>query len=305
MKYNTTPALNYVAPLILTFSLCLMDAASAEINRKPNVVFFLVDDFSAGALSSFGSDLHETPNIDKLAASGAVFTQGYAASTVCSPSRAAILTGKNPARLHLTDWIPGNVRKAKGKKLLPPKWKMHIEHAETTLAEALKEQGYATGFFGKWHLIPYLNPQIKDQHFPENHGFDLNIGGREWGHPKGEGKYFHPFNMTNMTSVPGDFLTDRLTDYALDFIDKKKDEPFLLYFSYYTVHGPIMGKLELVAKYTRKLASGEYKQRNPEYAAMVESLDESVGRVLAKLEAEGLADRTLIIFYRRQRGESS
>lgn len=280
----------FVLSLLLALPLMLSAAG------KPNVVFFLVDDFSAGALSAFGSDLHETPNIDQLAARGAVFTQGYAACTVCSPSRAAILTGKSPARLHLTDWIAGHVGKARGKKLLLPDWKMFMEHSELTLAEALKEQGYATGFFGKWHLIPHKNPEIKDRHFPEDHGFDINIGGCEWGQPKGKGKYFHPFNMPNMTSEPGDFLTDRLTDYAVDFIEEKKDEPFLLYFSCYTVHGPIMGKPELVEKYKAKLASGKYAQRNPSYAAMVESLDDSVGRVLATLDAAGLRDNTLIIF---------
>jgi arylsulfatase A-like enzyme len=268
----------FVLSLLLALPLMLSAAG------KPNVVFFLVDDFSAGALSAFGSDLHETPNIDQLAARGAVFTQGYAACTVCSPSRAAI------------DWIAGHVGKARGKKLLLPDWKMFMEHSELTLAEALKEQGYATGFFGKWHLIPHKNPEIKDRHFPEDHGFDINIGGCEWGQPKGKGKYFHPFNMPNMNSEPGDFLTDRLTDYAVDFIEEKKDEPFLLYFSYYTVHGPVMGKPELVEKYKAKLASGKYAQRNPAYAAMVESLDESVGRVLATLDAEGLRDNTLIIF---------
>ncbi|MBC8434712.1 MAG: sulfatase [Verrucomicrobia bacterium] len=272
----------------LTGTLCAMN--------KPNVVVFLVDDFSAGALSAYGSDLHETPNIDRLAASGASFTQGYAACTVCSPSRAAILTGKAPARIRLTDWIVGHLSKAKGRKLLLPDWTKFVNHSEETLAEALKSEGYKTGFFGKWHLMPYTNPAIVDQHYPENHGFDLNIGGREWGQPKGEGKYFHPFAMPNMDSQPGDFLTDRLTDYAVGFIEENKEKPFLLYFSYYTVHSPFMGKPDLVKKYREKAAKGDYRQTDPDYAAMVESLDDSVGRVISKLKEEGLADNTLIIF---------
>ena len=271
-------------------------AGTLGATNKPNVVVFLVDDFSAGALSAYGSDFHETPNIDRLAASGASFTQGYAACTVCSPSRAAILTGKAPARIHLTDWIVGHLSKAKGRKLRLPDWTKFVNHSEETLAEALKSEGYKTGFFGKWHLMPYTNPAIVHQHQPEAHGFDLNVGGREWGQPKGEGKYFHPFDMPNLDSQPDDFLTDRLTDYALGFIEENKEDPFLLYFSYYTVHSPFMGKPDLVRKYREKAASGNYRQTDANYAAMVESLDDSVGRVISKLDDEGLTDNTLIIF---------
>ncbi|MEO0509913.1 MAG: sulfatase [Verrucomicrobiota bacterium] len=291
-----------LALLVLAPSSNGLHAASAS---QPNVVVFLVDDFSAGALSAYGSDLHETPNIDQLAASGAVFSQGYAACTVCSPSRAALLTGKAPARTNLTDWIPGHSKRANGKKLIIPEWTKYMKHSEVTLPEALKEQGYATAFVGKWHLMPFdsdvrriapENLEVFEQHYPENHGFDVNIGGREWGQPKGKGKYFHPLNMLNMESKPGDFLTDRLTDYAVEFIESHNEEPFLLYFSYYTVHGPFMGKPELVQKYKAKLATGKFKHTDAVYAAMVESLDESVGRVMAKLKETGVADNTLVIF---------
>lgn len=261
---------------------------------KPNFVFFLVDDFSEGALSGGGSDLIETPNIDRLMKQSMRFTNGYAACTVCSPSRAAILTGAYPGRTNCTDWIVGH--KNPKAKLKVPDWNMKMHHERIVLPEALKEAGYKTQFVGKWHLLPINDPAAMDKHFPEAHGFDVNIGGREWGQPKGPGKYFHPFGMPGVTSKPGDFLTDRLTDYAVDFIADNKENPFLVYFSYYTVHGPIMCKPELQKKYEEKIKSGKYRHKNAKYAGMVESLDDSVGRVLAELEKQGIADNTIIIF---------
>jgi arylsulfatase A-like enzyme len=261
---------------------------------KPNFVFFLVDDFSEGALSSAGSKLHETPHLDKLASQSMRFTHGSSACTVCSPSRAAILNGRYPGRTNCTDWIAGHGRK--NPKLLVPKWNMKMDHDQVTLPEALKEAGYATSFIGKWHLMPLREPAIKDKHFPTDHGFDENIGGREWGQPKGKGKFFHPFDMPNVTSEEGDFLTDRLTDYAVDFIDRSKDKPFLLYFSYYTVHGPIMCPPKLKKKYEDKLKTGEFRHTNAAYAGMIESLDDSVGRVLAQLDKHGIANNTVVVF---------
>jgi arylsulfatase A-like enzyme len=264
--------------------------------KQPNIVFFLVDDFGKGGLSSMGSDLHETPNIDALAQSGMCFSDGYAACTVCSPSRAAILTGRYPGRMHITDWIAGhNHPKA---KLKVPDWKMQLDHDWVLLPDALREAGYATGFFGKWHLMPHLDKEAMQHHYPTDHGFDINIGGCEWGQPKGRGKYFHPFDMPNVTSQEGDYLTDRLTDYAVEFVNEKKDQPFLLYMSYYTVHGPIMGRPDLVKKYEDKIAAGngKYKQTNADYAAMCESLDMSVGRVMQALREAGLEDDTIVVF---------
>jgi arylsulfatase A-like enzyme len=242
-----------------------------------------------------GSPFHETPNIDKLYAAGMTFPNGYSACTVCSPSRAAILTGCYPGRTHVTDWIAGHNKPFA--KLAIPDWNMKMEHERITLAEALKEQGYATQFVGKWHLMPLNQPELMDQHYPESHGFDINIAGREWGQPKGPGKYFYPWDMPNLEGgKEGDFLTDRLTDYAVDFIGRHKSDPFLVYFSYYTVHGPIMGKPELVKKYEDKQQTGDFNAYNPKYAAMVQSLDESVGRVMDKLKETGQLDNTVIIF---------
>ncbi|MGC6467777.1 MAG: sulfatase [Akkermansiaceae bacterium] len=281
---------------LLCFILLLALHPSLFAKDKPNFVFLLVDDLGWGDFGCYGATFYETPHIDKLAKDGMLFTNGYAACTVCSPSRAAILTGRYPARLHLTDWITGHKRK--NPKLLIPQWKTRIDHERVLLPEALKSAGYATGFFGKWHLMPIGQPDF-DQHFPTSHGFDLNVGGREWGQPKGKGKYFSPFGMPGLDDgEKGDFLTDRLTDAAVRFLDDKKNDHFLLYFSYYTLHGPIMAPQNLVDKYKEKAKAFDNKRDenlNPARAGMVEALDNSVGRIVAKLEELGLADNTVII----------
>ncbi len=281
--------------LLLPFLLTASFLTAAP--KHPNVVFLLVDDLGWGDFGCYGAEFNETPNIDKLAKNGMLFTNAYAACTVCSPSRAAILSGCYPARLHLTDWIAGhNQPKA---KLKIPDWKMKIDHERILLPEALKEAGYSTAFFGKWHLMPDGQPDMKE-HFPTDHGFDSNVGGREWGQPKGPGKYFSPFGMPGLDDgKPGDFLTDKLTDAAVDFLDKtKRDTPFLLYFAYYTVHAPLMAPPELVAKYKKKAETFKNTKNeflDPRRAGMVEKLDDSVGRVVAKLEELGIADDTIII----------
>ena len=265
--------------------------------KLPNFVFFLVDDLGWGDLGCYGSRFHETPNLDTLAGEGMKFTNAYSACTVCSPSRAAIITGRYPGRLHLTDWIAGHGRK--NSKLLIPKWKMKIDHELTTLPEALKDAGYKTQFTGKWHLMPIGQPDFKE-HYPQSHGFDINVAGREWGQPKGRGKYFSPFDMPNLDDgQQGDFLTDKLTDSAVKFIKDSRDKPFLLYLSYYTVHGPIMTKPALMEKYKKKAAGFDNhlnENLNPAYAGMIESLDDSVGRVMAMLKETGVADHTVVIF---------
>ncbi|MBK1830802.1 sulfatase [Verrucomicrobiaceae bacterium R5-34] len=274
-------------------SLSFLPATAEE--RPPNVVVFLVDDIGWGDVGCYGSQLHETPAIDTLAKEGMKFTHGYSACTVCSPSRAAIITGQYPARLHLTDWIAGHVH-AKA-KLQVPDWKMYIDHSLTTIPEALKSKGYATGFFGKWHLMPHKQPELMPEHTPVKHGFDINVGGREWGQPKGKGKYFYPWDMPGLEGgAKGDFLTDRLTTESIKWIDGVKEKPFLLYLSYYAVHGPIMTKPELKKKYQAKLKAGDFKQKNAAYAGMIQSVDESVGRVMDYLKKNGLADNTLVIF---------
>ncbi|SDW35464.1 Arylsulfatase A [Lutibacter oricola] len=266
-------------------------------NSKPNIVFLLVDDVGWGDFGCYGAEFNETPNIDKLASQGMLFTNGYAACTVCSPSRAAILTGKYPARLKLTDWIVGHNRPHA--KLAVPDWNMRMEHKEVLLPEALKEVGYSTAFLGKWHLMP-IGQDDFEEHYPTSHGFDINIGGREWGAPRGKGRYFSPFDMPNLDDgKPGDFLTDKLTDAAIDILDDfDKNKPFLMYFSYYTIHGPVMSPPELVKKYKEKAKTFKNTKNqylDPARAGMVEKLDNSVGRILDKLDELGIADNTIVV----------
>jgi len=267
-------------------------SSAATPERPLNVVFFLVDDLGWTDLGCFGSDFHQTPNIDKLAAEGTKFTQNYSACNACSPTRAALMTGMYPARTHLTDWIPGWSKQYGGFQLLPPKWTRHLEQHDTTLAEALHDVGYTTVHLGKWHLGGKEN-------LPEDHGFDVNIGGSIRGLPR---SYHFPYGGEAMewrSHVPasqreGRYLTDRLADEAVAAIDRTKDKPFFLYFSFYAVHAPVQGRPDLVEQYKQR-PTGE-RHRNPEYAAMVEAVDEAVGRVRTQLEVSGVADRTLIVF---------
>ncbi|MEK6235089.1 MAG: sulfatase [Planctomycetales bacterium] len=252
--------------------------------EKLNVVFLMADDLGWNGPRFQGSDLHETPSLDRLAAEGMKFTDAYAACTVCSPTRAAVLTGQYPARLHLTDWIAGQRRPFA--KLKIPDWTKQLEHSRVTLAEALQAKGYSTAHVGKWHLgaQPF---------YPEHQGFDVNVAGNSSGSPPGG--YFLPNKLNLPGAKQGDYLTDRLTDEALEIIERWKDRPFFLYFPYYTVHTPIQGKKELVKRYASKVKP-DSKHRNPTYAAMVHSLDESVGRITAKLKELGIARRTVIFF---------
>jgi arylsulfatase A-like enzyme len=270
----------------------------AAETQTPNIVFFLVDDLGKGDISAFGSTFHETPHIDQLCGQGMKFTQAYSACTVCSPSRAAILTGCYPARLHLTDWIPG--KKVTNPKLSMPDWQMYIDHERVTLPEALGAGGYDSLFVGKWHLMPNNQPKLFAEYTPEKHGFGGNVGGREWGQPRGPGKYFFPWGLPNLDGgEKGDFLTDALTDKAVDYVDRMEGKPFLLYLSYYAVHEPVMCKPEDEEYFRKKLEAapeGTYTQTNPKYAGLVKAVDDSVGRIVDALRAKGQLDNTVFIF---------
>ena len=262
------------------FSACLAGAQTLPLN----VVFILVDDLGWTDLGCQGSKFYETPNIDYLAREGMRFTQAYAACTVCSPTRAALMTGKYPARLHLTDWIAGHIRPKA--KLKVPDWQMHLPLEERTIAEAFQAAGYATASIGKWHLG---GPEF----YPEHQGFDVNLGGCERGQPP---SYFSPYGIPTLTDGPkGEFLSDRLTDETLKFIERNQARPFFIYLPHYAVHTPLMGKPEVIAKYRRK-ADPRNPQHNPTYAALVESVDDSIGRLLKKLADLKLSGRTVIIF---------
>ncbi|MFK8114246.1 MAG: sulfatase-like hydrolase/transferase [Rubripirellula sp.] len=281
-------------------------------DRQPNVVFFLVDDLGPDEIVCYASRFHETPNIDALAARGMRFTHAYSGSTLCSPSRAALLTGRSPARLHLTDWIPGQAQI--NRKTLTPDWQTWIDRERVLLPEAMKENDYATCFLGKWHLVPRAKPTERNNpqrlaalkamyqdHMPENNGFDENFGGDH--SPNQGNRFLYPaYRKLPRLSDQGredDCLTDVLTDCAVDFLERKKNNPFFLYLSYYTVHTPITGKPGYVKKYEQKLADNpdaDYYMNNPGKAAMIQSLDESVGRVVAKLKEINQLDNTLIVF---------
>ena len=260
---------------------------------RPNIVFILIDDMGWKDGGCFGSKFYQTPEIDSLAAKSVCFTQAYAACAVCSPSRAALMTGKYPARLHLTDWIPGE-RPPENSRFKIPDWQQHLPLEETTLAEALKKLGYTTAHIGKWHLGG-------GDFLPQHQGFDTNIAGGETGHPA---SYFWPYGTPNDPHrVPGlsargggkdEYLTDQLTDEALQFIEANRNKPFYLNFCHYAVHAPLQGKQELIdAAADRPGADG---QGNTVYAAMLKSVDESVGRIVKKLDELHLADRTVIVF---------
>lgn len=253
---------------------------------KPNFVFFLIDDLGQTDLSCYGSKLYETPNIDRLARRGMRFTDAYAACCVCSPTRAAVLTGKYPARLHITDWIAGHARPFA--KLQVPDWTKYLPHDEVTLAEALQPAGYVSGIFGKWHLG-------SEAYKPKTQGFAVNFGGDHRGQPP---SYFSPYNIPSIADGPkGEYLTDRLTDAAETFLAEQRDKPFFLYFAHYAVHTPIQAKPEMTAKYKAKIDGGATgEQKNAAYAAMVESVDQSVGRLLTKLDELKLTERTYIVF---------
>lgn len=261
--------------------------AQAPAGKKPlNFVLFLIDDLGWTDVGCYGSKYYETPSVDRLAGMGMRFTDGYAACTVCSPTRASMMTGKYPARLHLTDWISGHVRP--WAKLKVPDWHMKLDHEEVTLAEALKAKGYTTGFIGKWHLGP-------EGHWPDSQGFDTNVGGYSRGSPP---SYFAPYKIPTMDEGPeGEYLTDRHAADAEGFLDKNRNTPFFLYISMYAVHTPLQAKKELIDHYRAKAeADPDSAQGNPIYGGMVHSMDDCVGRVLTKLEQLGLLKNTAVFF---------
>jgi arylsulfatase A len=250
----------------------------------PNVILILADDLGWTDLSCYGSDFYETPNIDRLARDGMKFTQAYSACTVCSPTRSAILTGKYPARLHVTDWIPG--LPPENPKLLVPDWTKYLPLEEITIARALKSVGYVTASIGKWHLGG-------EEYFPEKHGFDINIAGSSAPAPP---SYFAPYKIATLPEGPnGEYLTGRMAAEATRFIEQQKDKPFFLYMPLFAVHTPIQGKTNLIQKYRAKRRPGQ-KQTNAVYAAMIESMDDAVGQIRRKLDDLKLADRTVVVF---------
>ncbi len=278
--------------------------------KKPNIIFILIDDMGWRDLGCYGSLFYETPNIDHLAKTGMRFTDAYAASPVCSPTRASIMSGKYSASVGLTDFIGGNSRG----RLISAPYIRYLPSNEKSIAKALKEGGYTTWHIGKWHLgdRPY---------YPENHGFDVNVGGCHWGHPlKG---YFSPYHIETMEDGPeGEYLTDRLTDEAIGLIQNHPGGSFFMNFWHYAVHTPIQSKQVDIDKYEIKkdiLRLGsvqefedgdnfpcEHKkdirikrrlvQSDTHYAAMIDNLDYNIGRLINAVREAGQEDNTIIIF---------
>ncbi len=278
-------------------ALTLLFLAAAASAAPPNIVLFLVDDLGWKDLGCQGSAVFETPHADSLAADGVRLTNAYAACPVCSPTRAALMTGRTPARVGLTGHITAILRHRYPEhgRIVPPDDRMFLALEEKTVAEALGEAGYVSASMGKWHLG-------SEAYWPTRQGFDLNVAGHTHGSPT---TYWFPYlapakewnpRIHNLEGGrPGEYLTDRLTDEALAFIEENQKKPFFLYLTHYAVHTPLEAPAALTAKYRRKpavAASGV----DPVYAAMVEKTDDSLGRVLAKLEELGIADNTLVIF---------
>jgi arylsulfatase A-like enzyme len=305
--------------LVLACSIIASLAGPAPA-APPSFVFFLVDDLGVMDVGMSNPDtFYDTPNIDRLAATGLRFTSAYAACSVCSPTRASIMTGRAPPRTGITDYInpargnqPENWRRRTA--LLPAPFATELAHAEVTTAEVLGAAGYATFFAGKWHLG---GPGF----FPDDQGFDANRGGLARGGPYGGGKYFSPYgNATLEDGPPGEHLPDRLARETVDFITAHREEPFFAFLSFYSVHTPLMGRPDLVAKYEARRATlppteprwrPERKRRtrlvqdHAVYAAMVEAMDQAVGKVLAALEELGLADRTVVVLFSDNGGLST
>ena len=279
-----------------------------ESAEKPNFLFILVDDLGWKDLGCYGSTFYETPHIDSLAATGTRFTNAYAACPVCSPTRASIMTGKYPTRLATTDWFgapqPDNVQNhwTKDKPLLPASYVEYLPLEEQTIAEALKENGYATFFAGKWHLGP-------EGYWPKDQGFDINKGGHDRGSPPGN-HYFPPYNNPTLQDGPaGEHLPDRLARETLSFIRHHQHQPFLAYLSFYSVHTPLQARPDLEAKYEQKKArlgltdqwdslrnnNVRQVQCHPVYAGMVEAMDLAVGKVLTYLRESELDQNTVVI----------
>ncbi|HEV3344709.1 MAG TPA: sulfatase [Pirellulales bacterium] len=275
-------------------TLCAIAApacAQPTKEERPNIVLIVVDDLGWADLHCYGSRFHRTPHLDRLAQGGRRFTQAYAACPVCSPTRAALMTGKHPARLHLTDWLPGRPDMP-SQRLLRAELRQQLPLEEVTIAEALHEAGYATAHVGKWHLGG-------EGFEPTRQGFDLNVAGDERGSPA---SYFAPFVkggrvMPGLAEAPaGEYLSDRLTDEALKFIDSRHSGPFFLYLPHYAVHIPLAAKADLQAGYPAWDGTPHGRQENPTYAAMLESVDQGVGRILDKLREHEIEDRTIVMF---------
>ncbi|HID21752.1 MAG TPA: sulfatase, partial [Planctomycetaceae bacterium] len=295
--------------VLVTAMALVLGAVAVAGAEKPNFVFFLVDDLGYMDIGANNPNtFYETPNVDRIAREGMRFTNGYAACPVCSPTRYSIMTGRHPSRIDVTNWFSGR----RAERFLPAPFHDAMPLSEVTIAEAPKEAGYRTAFLGKWHLGP------TPEYWPEAQGFDINVGGHNRGSPPGG--YFAPYKNPRLSDgPPGEHLPMRLASEACRILEQFQGAPFFVYFSFYSVHTPLQAPKQLVAKYREKAVrlglEGQPEfaeeeqcwprnqprrvrilQKHPTYAAMVESMDRAVGRVLEKLRQLGLEEKTIIFF---------
>ncbi len=308
---SATRIMKYLLPFLLAFLFmpCVSSLAAdaSSTLAKPNIVFILADDLGQRDLGCYGSTFYETPNLDRMAKEGALFTNAYAACPVCSPTRASLMTGQWPQRLGITDYIGAPAKPEawnRNTKMLPAPYTELLSLEKPTLAKAMKDAGYATFFAGKWHLGP-------EGYWPENQGFDINMGGHDRGGPYGGKKYFSPYGNPRLIDGPdGEHLPDRLATETNKFIEANQARPFFAYFALYSVHTPLMAREDLQKKYEDKRKRLGLKaqwgkedtrdvrlnQDHAVYAGMVEAMDLAVGKVLNKLGELGLRDNTLVFF---------
>lgn len=308
MFSNLNNFLKSIIIVFLAFQTINAQHKTAQIPKKPNILFILVDDLGLKDLSCTGSKFYETPNVDRIANEGTVFTQGYACSAVCSPSRASIMTGQFTARHGITDWIGAKSgtdwrTEKRSDKILPADYKHDLSKEDMVLPEVMKANGYKTFFAGKWHLGDKGS-------YPEDHGIEINKGGWEVGSPKGG--YFSPWENPSLPNIKnGENLSMRLAKETSTFIEQEKDKPFFAFLSFYAVHGPIQTSEEKWKKYRDKaekngLAKSGYVmekdlpirqvQDNPVYGGLVEDMDDAVGEVLNTLKRLNLDKNTIVIF---------
>jgi len=296
----------FIICIQIFFLFSCKQSETLEENDTPNVVFIVVDDLGHKDLGIYGSTFYDTPSLDSLAQVSTRFTNAYAASPVCSPTRAALITGKDPVRVNITDWIPGfKMEYVENPELIPPEDIHNLPLSEETMAEAFKSYGYKTFYAGKWHL-----GETSD-YWPGQQGFDINKGGHHKGSPPGG--YYSPYENPRLENGPdGEYLTDRLVDESIQFIENNQDSAFFLYLAFYTVHTPIQGceKYDSYYQQKKQLLPDQGKvetvqdgrlttrinQSDAKYAAMVRSMDENVGRILRKLNQLDMADNTIIVF---------
>ncbi|NNE33791.1 MAG: sulfatase [Rhodothermales bacterium] len=275
---------------VLLFSLLLVAGCSKEL-PAPNVVFIYIDDLGWRDVGFMGSTYYETPHLDRLASQGMVFTNAYANAPNCAPSRASLLTGLYTPRHGIYTVGTPERGEAHLRKLIPVANTTALDTSFVTFAEVLEGAGFATAHMGKWHLGG-------DGHLPTDQGFGLNVAGDHRGAPPA---HFYPYERRGNAlpdlhnGAKGEYLTDRLTDEAMRFIETHADESFFLYLAHYAVHTPIQAREVLVETFRQK--PGDEAHNDPVYAAMIASVDEGVGRIMDQLDALGLAENTVVFFH--------